>query len=87
MLAGPWSSGLDPQSHVYAATVWLLVLWTVIHVAVGIFMQLYCIASRLAGRMSARRDGDIVNVALYWHFMALTAVITVAVVAGFPLVT
>jgi cytochrome c oxidase subunit I+III len=30
---------------------------------------------------------DIVNVALYWHFAALTAVITVAVIAGFPLVT
>jgi cytochrome c oxidase subunit I+III len=87
LLVGPWWSGLDPQSHVYGATVWLLVLWTVIHVAVGVFMQLYCIARRLAGRMSARLDGDITNVALYWHFMALTAVITVAVVAGFPLVT
>jgi cytochrome c oxidase subunit I+III len=29
---------------------------------------------------------DIRNVALYWHFTAATAAITVAVVAGFPLV-
>jgi hypothetical protein len=41
---------------------------------------------RLAGRMTARYDIDITNVALYWHFTALTAVITVAVIAGFPLV-
>jgi cytochrome c oxidase subunit I+III len=48
-------------------------------------MQLYCIARRLAGRMTARYDMDIHNVALYWHFTALTAAITVAVIAGFPL--
>ena len=36
--------------------------------------------------MSARHDIDIHNVALFWHFAAVTTVITVAVVAGFPLV-
>lgn len=49
-------------------------------------MQLYCVARRLAGRMTARLDAEIVNVALYWHFTALTAVMTVAVIAGFPVV-
>ncbi len=87
LLMGPWMTGLDPQVHVYEATVWLLVLWTVVHVAIGMYMQLYCLARRWFGRMSAHFDGDITNVALYWHFMALTAVITVAVIAGFPLVS
>jgi len=27
-----------------------------------------------------------VNVALYWHFLALTVAVTVAVIAGFPAV-
>ena len=49
-------------------------------------MQLYCVARRLAGRMTARYDIDITNVALYWHFTAITVVVTVAVIAGFPLV-
>ena len=49
-------------------------------------MLVYCIARRSAGRMTARYDIDISNVALYWHFTALTAAITVAVIAGFPLV-
>ena len=49
-------------------------------------MQLYCVARRLAGRMTARYDIDIQNVALYWHFTALTVAIAVAVIAGFPLV-
>jgi cytochrome c oxidase subunit I+III len=48
-------------------------------------MLLYCFARRIAGRMTARYDIDICNVALYWHFTALTAVMAVAVVAGFPL--
>jgi cytochrome c oxidase subunit I+III len=86
LIAGPWCTGLDPTSHVYPATVWLLVLWTVCHVAVGVIMQLYCVARRVAGRMTARHDIDIVNTALYWHFTALTVVMTVAVIAGFPLV-
>lgn len=86
LVAGPWLTGLDPKSHVYPATVWVLVLWTVCHVAVGIIMQLYCLARKLAGQMTARRDVEIVNVTLYWHFTALTAGITVAVIAGFPLV-
>jgi cytochrome c oxidase subunit I+III len=86
LVAGPWLSGLDPASHVYPAIVWLLVVWVLLHVAVGLLMQLYCVARRMAGRMTARYDIDIANVALYWHFTAITAVVTVAVIAGFPLV-
>jgi cytochrome c oxidase subunit I+III len=86
LLAGPWTSGLDPKSHVYPATVWMLVIWTAGQVLVGVIMQAYCVARRIAGRMTARYDIDITNVALYWHFTGFTAVITVAVIAGFPLV-
>jgi cytochrome c oxidase subunit I+III len=86
LVAAPWFTGLDPTSHVYPAMVWLLAFWTAAQVAVGLIMQLYCVARRLAGRMTARYDIDIQNVALYWHFTACTAMITVAVIAGFPLV-
>lgn len=85
LLTGPWVTGLRPESHVYAAIVWMLAIWTVAHVAVGAVMQGYCIARRLAGRMTARHDIDLVNVTLYWHFVAVTVLITVAVIAGFPL--
>jgi cytochrome c oxidase subunit I+III len=86
LVAGPWSSGLEPSRHVYPAIVWLLVLWTVVHVGLGILMQGYCLARRLVGAMTGRHDIDIANVALYWHFTLVTAVITIAVIAGFPLV-
>jgi cytochrome c oxidase subunit I+III len=36
--------------------------------------------------MTATHDIEIANVALYWHFCTLTVVVSVAVVAGFPLV-
>ncbi len=84
LIAGPSRSGLDPSSHVYPAVVWMLVIWSVVHVGVGIIMQLYCVARRVAGRMTARHDIDIANVTLYWHFAVITAVVTVAVIAGFP---
>jgi cytochrome c oxidase subunit I+III len=86
LAAGPWLTGLDPTSHVYPATVWILVLWTSVQVVAGVIMQLYCAARRLAGRMTARYDIDINNVTLYWHFTVFTAALTVAVIAGFPLV-
>jgi cytochrome c oxidase subunit I+III len=86
ILVGPWLTGLDPTTHVYPATVWLLALWTAVHAGVGLIMQIYCVARRLAGRMTAEHDIDIQNVTLFWHFVAVTAVITVGVISGFPLV-
>jgi cytochrome c oxidase subunit I+III len=85
LLAGPWLTGMDPTGHAYAATVWLLVGWTTAHIVVGVVMQLYCIARRAAGRMTAEHDIDIQNVTLYWHFVAITVLVTVATIAGFPL--
>ena len=86
LLAGPYVAGMDPKAHVYQATVWLLLIWSAGHVALGILMNVYCVARRLAGRMTAEYDIEIGNVALYWHFATLTTVVTAAVVAGFPLV-
>jgi cytochrome c oxidase subunit I+III len=85
LLHGP--TALDPKADSYGATVWLLVLWTVVHVAVGILMQLYSAASRAFGRTTARYDMDLDNTVLYWHFAAGTAAATVLVVAGFPVVS
>jgi cytochrome c oxidase subunit I+III len=86
LVAGPARTGLDPTQNAYGATVWLIVIWSALHVVIGVIMQLYCAARRLAGRMTARHDIDIHNVALYWHFTWLTIAISVLVAAGFPLV-
>jgi cytochrome c oxidase subunit I+III len=87
LLAGPWTAGLDPTAHAYGAIVWLLMLWTVVHVAVGLVMLAYCALRRAEGRMTARHDIDVHNVVLYWHFTVLTALVTALVVAGFPRVS
>jgi cytochrome c oxidase subunit I+III len=86
LLVGPYLAKMDPATHVYPATVWLLLIWSAGHLGLGLLMNGYCFARRLAGRMTARHDIDIANVTLYWHFCTLTVVTTVAVVAGFPLV-
>ncbi|MBW3672408.1 MAG: cbb3-type cytochrome c oxidase subunit I, partial [Acidobacteria bacterium] len=87
LIAGPRTHQMVAKEHAYPAIVWVLVIWAVIHVAVGLVMQLYCTARRMAGRMTARYDIDICNVALYWHFLAITVLITVGVIAGFPLLS
>ena len=87
LIAGPWLTGVDPERHVYGSIVWVLVVWCAAHALVGVIMHGYCAARRFAGRMTARYDQDIVNVALYWHFVAFKVFVAVAVIAGFPLVT
>jgi cytochrome c oxidase subunit I+III len=86
IVAGPCLTGLNPTEHVYPATVWMLAAWSAAHLGVGVIMLLYCLARRLAGRMTAQYDVDMSTVTLYWHFCTLTVVVTVAVIAGFPLV-
>src|SRR5690606_33227460 len=80
MIHGP---GFDPAAHVHPAIVSVLVWWVAVHVAVGALMQAYCIARLMAGRMSAQYDIDISNVALYWHFVAIEAGVTLALLALF----
>ena len=48
-------------------------------------MLVYCMLRRVAGRMTAKHDMEIVNVELYWHFTAATVAITVGITAGIPL--
>ena len=86
LILGPLLAGLDPTHHVYQATVWILICWTVAHAGLGIIMLLYCVARRVAGKMTAAHGIDIANTALYWHFCALTVFITTGVIAGFPFV-
>jgi len=85
LVAAPAITHMDPKDHVYSACVWLMVIWTALHAAIGIIMQIYCVARRAAGRMTGRYDIDICNVSLYWHFVAITATATVVVISGFPL--
>jgi cytochrome c oxidase subunit I+III len=82
---GPWMHGMEPTAHVYPAIVWILVLWTLAHAAVGAVMQLYCLARSFAGRLTAEHDMELRNVVLYWHFMLVTAATVLAVVGLFPL--
>lgn len=83
-LAGPWTSGMNPAAHVYPAIVWILAIWAAVHGVLGIIMQLYCLARSLAGRLTPRHDMELHNVALYWHFMMVTALLTFSVIGLFP---
>ena len=47
-------------------------------------MQLYCLARSLAGRLTPQHDMELHNIALYWHFMLVTALCTFGVVGLFP---
>ena len=86
LIAGPWLTRLNPIENVYPATVWLLTIWAAVHVVLGVVMLLYCVGRRWVGYLTPQYDIDIANVALYWHFCLLTVAVTVAVIAGFPLV-
>ena len=75
---------MDPTAHVYPATVWILAIWASLHGAIGVIMLLYCLARSLAGLLTARYDMELRNVVLYWHFVAITALVTFTVIGLFP---
>ncbi len=87
LMAGPWLSGLEPTTHSYPAIVWALVVWVVLHLAVGLLMQGYCIARSIYGRLTPTHDSDLWNVTLYWHFITVSVVLTALVIGGFPEMT
>ncbi|MGY3436641.1 MULTISPECIES: cytochrome c oxidase subunit I [unclassified Marinovum] len=72
-----WSVlALDPTSHVYPAMMWAFAVWLAAHSILAVIMQGYCLAGSIAGKMTPRYDADLCNVALFWHFMGLTALFT-----------
>ena len=75
---------LDPTSHVYPAIMWALMVWLVVHIGAGVIMLGYCLAGSLFGKMTPRYDADMRNVTLFWHFVALQAVVTGAVLGLAP---
>ncbi|MBB4858345.1 cytochrome c oxidase subunit I+III [Novosphingobium chloroacetimidivorans] len=83
-LAGPWQAQLDPATNTYAAIVWTLAIWTVVHSAVAAIAQLYGLARSLAGRTTPSHDADVRNITLYQHFMLFTAVLTWLTLGLFP---
>ncbi|KKL27822.1 hypothetical protein LCGC14_2381320, partial [marine sediment metagenome] len=84
MVLALWLPGLDPTSHVYPAMMWGLTVWTVAHVSAGIIMQLYCLAGTIFGKVTPRYDAPLWNVELFWHFLIITVVVTVAMTAVMP---
>ena len=81
----PLHYSLVPSEHVYPAMVWVMVIWLVGHNAVGLLLQLYCMARILAGRLTARHDTDLSNATLYWHFLIVTGVLSFGTLSLFPL--
>ena len=82
LLGSVWA--LAPTSHVYPAILWAITVWVVAHSIVGGIMQAYCLAGSVFGKLTPRYDADIWNVSLYWHFHALSVLVTCAVMGLSP---
>ena len=69
------------------ATVWTIALYHLLHVALALVMGLYVLARFRAGRLRPKRDIDLRNAALFWHFTVLMGLVALAVIDLFPLAT
>lgn len=78
------TAGLEPTAHVYPAIVWAILVWVLVHIALGALMQLYCLARSLCRRLTPEHDADIQNVTLYWHFLGLEVLIAAATIGLAP---
>ncbi len=68
----------------YPAIVWVLVIWVSAHAGLGVVMQLYALARAWTGRMTPVHDGDVRNITVFQHFLALSALVTFPVIGLFP---
>ena len=78
------TAGVDPTEHVYPAILWVLVVWTVLHVGGGAIMQAYCLAGSAFGKLTPKYDADIRNVCLYHHFLLGTVLVAGATIGVLP---
>ena len=65
--------------------VWTLLLYLLLHVALGLVMGCYLLARFRAGRLAPGYDIDLRNVALFWYFILFMGAVTMATVHLFPL--
>jgi cytochrome c oxidase subunit I+III len=80
-----FASELDPTAHSYPAIVWTILLYLLLHVALGVVMGVYLLARFRAGRLAPGYDIDLRNVALFWYFIGFMGVVGMATVHLFPL--
>jgi heme/copper-type cytochrome/quinol oxidase subunit 3 len=79
-----WDIAPDPVAHSYGAVVWTLLGYVGVHVAIGGFMAVWCVARILLGMIDAWRSLTLRICLLWWVFTMLAGVLTLALVAGFP---
>ncbi|QUS35262.1 cbb3-type cytochrome c oxidase subunit I [Falsirhodobacter algicola] len=69
---------LTPTVSTYHAIICAIAIWTGAHVALGVLMQAYALAGSLFGKVDPNHDAILWNITLYWHFHALTVLVTAA---------
>jgi cytochrome c oxidase subunit I+III len=78
------SFGIDPTGHAYGASVWTLVGYLALHVAIGAAMSLWCILRQAFGMLDAWRCLTLRICLLWWRFTGPAAALTLLLMAGFP---
>jgi cytochrome c oxidase subunit I+III len=90
IIVGWWwlhGMGVDPTSHSYGATVWTLVGYMGLHVALGAAMALWCLMRLALGMLDAWRCLTLRICLLWWRFTTLATLLVLVLVAVFPHVT
>ncbi len=80
----PSSLGIDPTRHSYGASVWTLIVWVGMHVAIGALMAMWCLARLWLGMIDSWRCVTLRVSLLWWRFSVVTTVLVVVMVTGFP---
>jgi cytochrome c oxidase subunit I+III len=86
MLGWQWLAelGIEATRHSYGATVWTLLGYMALHVAIGAMMALWCIARLAVGMLDAWHCLTLRIALLWWRFTAPATVAVLLLIAGFP---
>jgi cytochrome c oxidase subunit I+III len=78
---------LRPQEHAYAATVWIIIAYHAVHIAVAMIMSVYTLARAAAGMIHAERDMSLRSTALFWYYTVIQGLVALALIYLFPELT
>jgi cytochrome c oxidase subunit I+III len=77
-------AGLPPTHHAFPAMVWMMALYTQVHLAAAAMLAAFVLARQAAGLVTPHRRMTVMLTLLAWDFAVFTGVASMAVLALWP---
>ena len=72
------ASGFDPTVHAYTALVWMMVVWPLVHISLGMIMTLFSMVKAAVKPRGLAWSHAVDTTALWWGWSVLQTLVSLA---------